>query len=145
MAYGAGARMAAKSAYMVFVLPVAVSVPAAAFVMAGLADDGAQAFESVRLVGLEGAHPSSEPLSVSAAADPAFDCGDFYIAVFGPGGELVAQEAYFEQCFAEEGLEVPVDGEFSLMLEAGQYRVSVDVIDAAGEGTATAAATVTVG
>ena len=140
MGYGAGARVASKSAYVVFVLPVAVSVPVAVFVMAGLADGGAGA--SVRLV-LPETHPASEPLVVSALADPAFECGDVYIAVFGPDGGLVAQQAYFEQCFGDGP--VPVGDEFSLMLDEGAYRVSVDVIDAANDGTASAVATVTVG
>ena len=138
--------MASKSAYMIFVFPVAVSVPAAAFVMAGLMDGGAEASAaSVRLVGLPEIHPASEPLVVSALADPAFDCGDVYITVFGPDGARIAQESYLEQCFAAAGAPVPVGGQFALTLAEGTYRVAVDVIDSTNENAASDAAIVTVG
>lgn len=145
MGYGAGARVA-KSAYVVFVLPVAVTVPAAALVMAGLLDGGAEGSAAlVAFSGLPEEHPASEPLVVSAVADPAFDCGDVYITVFGQDGEPVVQESYFGQCFAVQNLEIPVGEEFSVMLDEGTYRVSISVLDAAKSGSASADAVVAVG
>ena len=135
----------AKSAYAVFVLPVAVSVPAAALVMAGLLGGGQGSAASVSFSNLPAEHPASEPLVVSALACPAFDCGDVYITVFGQDGEPVIQESYFEQCFAGGSSEVPVGGEFSIVLEEGTYRVSVSVLDAAKSESASADAVVTVG
>lgn len=133
----------AKSAYIVFMLPVAISVPAAALVMAGLMEGG-EASASVQFVGLPLTHPSSEPLVVSALADAEFDCGDVYITISDQNGTPVVQESYFEQCFADGNL-VPVDGEFSLMLDEGTYSVSVNILDAAKSRAAHADAVVTVG
>lgn len=134
----------AKSAYIVFMLPVAISVPAAALVMAGLLEGGEASASSVQFVGLPLTHPASEPLVVSAMVDAEFDCGDVYITISDQNGAPVVQESYFEQCL-EDGNLVPVDGEFSLMLDEGTYSVSVNILDAAKSKAAHADAVVTVG
>lgn len=135
----------AKSAYIVFMLPVAVSVPAAALVMAGILGAGEASPSEVQLVGIPHSHPASEPLAVSAVADASFDCGDVYVTVFDQDGAPIVQESYFEQCFADGGLEVPVGEEFSAVLDEGTYVVSVNVLDAAKTKSASAEAVVSVG
>ena len=78
-------------------------------------------------------------------SDESFDCGDIYITVSSiRTGDIVTQEGYFDQCFAELGATIPVGSVFSVMVDTpGTFEIMAQMISPELD-TITAAETFTV-
>lgn len=120
---------------LVFVLPAVASVALGGAVMAQMLGEPGRAgggAAHLSIMGLEAEYAAPAALSVSVAVGhEAFDCGDLDIVVRSAGGAVVGQGGFFGQCFARGGTAVPVDGPFTLGVEApGEYEISVAMVDA---------------
>ncbi len=120
---------------LVFVLPAVASVALGGAVMAQMLGEPGRAGGGaghLAIVGLEAAYAAPAAISVSVSVGhEALDCGDLDIVVRSAGGDTVGQGGFFGQCFAREGLAVPVGGPFTLGVDApGEYEITVTMVDA---------------
>ena len=163
--------MASGGLFVVFALPVILSVALAAAVMADILDKpgrelsmwprshssgghgvhnnddgsddnvgdaghdagetaGSATKGALQITGLSQSYPVGGPLVVQVAVDdPALDCGDLYITIYSEDGEVLAQGAFFEQCF-EGAVAVPY-GEFFID-SPGSYRIVAEMLYGGG-------------
>lgn len=142
-----GAR---KIAYVVFVLPVVISVVLGGYVLSDvLAQPDRQlnfmqftfvtppsqvGSPDIRILNLNGTYPLSAPLSFTVRVNnTAFDCGDLYMTVYNLGTQprqVVAQNAYFSQCFAQANSTLPLHQSFSPVINStGNYQIVADMKD----------------
>lgn len=151
--------MAGKStAFIVFILPVILSLAFGSYVMADvLKEPGRQldmwnferhdggglhdtSDDSIEIRGLQKEYAVSMPIELQVSVtDEAFDCGDLYITVFevsGTSREVITQSGYFTQCFSVNDLLLPVDDEFSEALDTpGEYEIVAEMHDAKQQKT----------
>jgi len=138
-------------AFVVFLLPVVISIAFGSVVMgeilkeperelnmwpfkfseSGTTDVGSG---SVKIVSLKDNYSILESISVQVlATGSGFDCGDLYITIYDLGftqKQVVTQSGYFDQCFAENNLLLPIDGEFSEKIEGiGFYEIVIEMND----------------
>lgn len=150
--------MASRGIFVVFALPVILSVALASAVMAdvlekpgrelnmwpqsvphggnghdGAGDAGAMDdHNEINFVGLSDSHRAGEPLTVRVSvSDPAFDCGDLYITVYSDEQQVVSQDAFFGQCFVSGGPALP-HGEFFID-SPGSYVVAAEMVSGESE------------
>lgn len=119
---------------LVFVLPAVASVALGGAVMAQMLGEPGRSGGAghLAIVGLEAEYAAPAALSLGVSVGhAAFDCGDLDIVVRGAGGGTVGQGGFFGQCFAREGLALPVGGPFTLGVDApGEYEVTATMVDA---------------
>ena len=109
---------------------------------------GATGDGTLQILGLNPAYSATEPVAIQVAVrDDALDCGDLYVTIYDAAtGEVVAQDGFFEQCFAGSNSTIPLNGGFLKTIdEPGNYEIRVVVSDAAGTRTATAGDVFSVG
>lgn len=146
--------MAARSIYLVFVLPAALSLalggavigavlqePGRSLSIMGTDGDGKAPLVSdqVAILGLSRSYGMSEIIALGVAAlDDSFDCGDLYVTITHAGtGEVVYHDGYFGQCYAASNATLPVGEAYTKSLDApGSYEVRVDLKDVRGASTA---------
>ncbi len=142
-----GAR---KIAYVVFVLPVVISVILGGYVLSNvLAQPDRQlnfmqitfvtppsqvGSPDIRILNLNNTYSLSSPISFTVRVnDTAFDCGDLYMTVYNLGTQpkqAVAQNAYFSQCFAQTNSTLPMHHAFlPLINSTGTYQIVADMKD----------------
>lgn len=154
--------MAHKSAYLVFLLPVIVSVPTASAIFVSMAEIdldilkasppapiGSDTDSYVEFIGLLPSYALSDTLTVKAKIhNEYFDCGDVYITFYDSIGNSILQKSYFDQCFSTNNSTVPVDNddEFSILLDtAGEYTVTLDILDTRQKITSSESVQIVVG
>ncbi len=138
--------MAFKKVFVVFVLPVIFSLVFGSAVMADIlqkpdrelnmwptsfSDGDLPYSESVEFIGLAKQYSTSEPVEVQVKInDSSFDCGDLYITIYTVGtNDAITQDGFFNQCFLLESRLLPVEGEFSEVVDTpGSYKIVVDMI-----------------
>lgn len=149
--------MARRVVYIVFLLPIVISVPIASFVLIGMLDDTGSAFSgpmindnndiaSISFVGLEDEYLVSQPIQITAKiTNQDFDCGDVYIVIYDNNNTPISQNAFFKQCFSQNESIVPVKDVLSETLDtAGKYEIVLEIIDAQQKVTDTKSAMITV-
>ena len=154
--------MPARSIYLVFILPAALSLvlggavvgavlqePGRSLDMTGAGGGGKAPLESdqVAILGLSSSYGVSEMIAVEVAAlADSFDCGDLYVTITRAGtDEVVYHDGYFGQCYAAAGATLPVDETYTKSLDVpGSYEIRVDLTDARGGGTASVRSAFTV-
>lgn len=147
---GRARSMASRAAVtLVFVLPAVASTALGGAVLAQmLAEPGRAGGEGhLAIAGLEAEYAAPAAISVSVAVGhAAFDCGDLDIVVREAATrEPVGQGGFFGQCFARAGTAVPVDGPFTLGVDApGEYEITATMTDAQKRIRATATEAFTV-
>lgn len=150
--------MARRVAYLVFLIPVVISIPIAAYVLYDIVQQPGRAISmmpnaelarsdsAIRFVGIESAYLVNDPLNIEAEiSNPIFDCGDVYITVYDSNNKPVSQNAFFDQCFSSNQSIVPVDGQFSESVgKAGTYQIVLEILDANQQYTESASAVIDV-
>ena len=140
-----GAR---KVAYVVFVLPVIISVVLGGYVMSNVlaqpdrqlnffqisfpSQEAQVGSKDIRILNLNSSYPSSVPLSFTVRVNnTSFDCGDLYMTIYNDDtNQTVAQNAYFSQCFAQDNSTLPVSQAFSHVInKTGSYRIVAEMKD----------------
>ena len=145
--------MASKRVFIVFVLPAIFSIIFGSVVMSDIlqkpdreldvwptshegktsSHDTMQISKNslLEIVGLSEQYSISEPVTVEIkVSDVSFDCGDLYVTVYLVGeSDVVTQGGYFKQCFDGIDGNLPIDGEFSKVIDVpGSYRIEAQMV-----------------
>lgn len=141
---------ARKIAYVVFVLPVVISVILGGFVLSNvLAQPDRQlnvwqfnfvmpstqeGSKDIRIMNLLNSYQLSAPLNFTVRVNnTSFDCGDLYMTIYNmqtSPKQVVAQNAYFSQCFVATNSTLPLHGVFSPNINStGTYQIVADMKD----------------
>lgn len=141
-----------KIAYIVFVLPVVISVILGGYVLSdvlaqpdrqlnmlqlnlnfptGPAQEGSN---DIRITNLNSSYPVSVPMNfVVRVNNTSFNCGDLYMTIYNLNmspKHVVSQSAYFSQCFAQTNSTLPIHATFSPVINAtGTYQIQADMKD----------------
>ncbi len=141
---------ARKIAYVVFVLPVVISIILGGYVLSDVlaqpdrhlnmwqfkfvTEPVQVGSKDIRIVSLNSSYPIGAPLNfIVRVNNTAFDCGDLYMTVYNTDTspkQAVAQNAYFSQCFAASNSTLPINEVFSPTINStGNYEILADMKD----------------
>lgn len=141
---------ARKIAYVIFVLPVVVSVMLGGFVLSNvLAEPDRQlnmwqfnfvvkpvqeGSKDIKITNLLNSYPLSTPLNFTVRVNnTSFDCGDLYMTIYDlktSPKQAIAQNAYFSQCFVQANSTLPLHEIFSPVINStGTYQIVADMKD----------------
>lgn len=89
---------------------------------------------TMTIIGLQKEYSNSKPIEISiTVSDPLFDCGDLYITIFDVSKvpkEVVTQSGFFDQCFEKNDLIMPIDDDFSEVIDIpGLYEIVSEIND----------------
>lgn len=89
---------------------------------------------TMTIIGLQKEYSNSKPIEISiTVSDPLFDCGDLYITIFDVSKvpkEVVTQSGFFDQCFEKNDLIMPIDDDFSELIDIpGLYEIVSEIND----------------
>jgi hypothetical protein len=149
--------MATRLAYVVFILPIVLSVAFGSAVMADVLqspdrkvsmwnfDSTKTNDESIQIIGLEKQYTVSTPIEIQVKIDDSiFDCGDLYVTIYSEK-TVITQSGFFKQCFNENNALLPVDDEFSEIIDTpGQYELVVKMNDQNQKSSITASGKFTI-
>lgn len=140
--------MASLKIFVVFVLPIILSVTLATAVMADVLDKPNRDLQmwprpysdghgitvdlpnvveqDIRIAGLESSYKVGEQIALwVTVTDLSFDCGDLYITIYdkhadagGNDGVALTQNAFFAQCFATDDVDLPVEDDFAVTIDS---------------------------
>lgn len=144
--------MATSLVYVVFVLPVVLSIAFGTVVMADVLQSPDRELnmwpmgnseimkndEDISIIGLENQYSISSPVQIQVKIDDSqFDCGDLYVTVYS-GKHIVTQSGFLKQCFDENNSLLPIDDDFSEIIDKpGQYDLVVKMTDQNQKSTIT--------
>jgi hypothetical protein len=147
--------------YVVYVLPVVFSLIFGSVVMADILQEPGRELnllrvgsiggnfhdDSLKIIGLETQYSISEPIQIQVfVEEQSFSCGDLYITIYTFGKEnAVTQSGYFKQCFDDSNQFLPIEEQFSEIIDIpGRYELVVDMLDADQENSITTSGEFTV-
>jgi len=144
--------MATSLVYVVFVLPIVLSIAFGTVVLADVLQspdrelnmwpmDNSEIIkndEDISIIGLENQYSISSPIQIQVKVDDSqFDCGDLYVTVYS-GKHIVTQNGFLKQCFDENNSLLPLDDDFSEIIDKpGQYDLVVKMTDQNQKSTIT--------
>jgi hypothetical protein len=138
--------MATRLVYVVFILPIVLSIAFGSAVMADVLQSPDRELnmwrigstntmshdKSIKIIGLEKQYLVSTPIEIQVRIDDTFfDCGDLYVTIYSSGkSTVITQSGFFKQCFDENNALLPVGDEFSETIDTpGQYMLVVKMND----------------
>jgi hypothetical protein len=149
--------MATRLAYVVFILPIVLSIAFGSAVMADVLQSSdreldmwrvgsAKNDKSIQIIGLEKQYLASTPIEIQVNVDdPFFDCGDLYVTIYSGKNTVITQSGFFKQCFDENNVLLPMDNEFSEIIDTpGQYELVVKMNDQNQKSSITASGKFTI-
>lgn len=144
--------MATSLVYVVFVLPIVLSIAFGTVVMADVLQSPDRELnmwpmgnseimkndEDISIIGLENQYSILSPVQIQVKIDDSqFDCGDLYVTVYS-GKHIVTQSGFLKQCFDENNSLLPIDDDFSEIIDKpGQYDLVVKMTDQNQKSTIT--------
>ncbi len=138
--------MVTKKVFVVFVLPIIFSLVFGSAVMADILQkpnrelnmwpmSSSEGFSSyttpIEIVGLSNQYSTSEPIEIQVKIDDvSFDCGDLYVTIYSTGkNDVITQSGFFDQCFEQGSNILPVEDEFSKVIDTpGSYKIVVEMV-----------------
>ncbi|NJK77689.1 MAG: hypothetical protein HC944_01090 [Nanoarchaeota archaeon] len=152
--------MATRLVYIVFVLPVLISIAFATVVMADILQSPDRELdmwpmgkhnmmtddESISIIGLEKQYSISTPIQIQVKIDDSqFDCGDLYVTVYSEKDTIVTQSGFLQQCFDSNNSLLPIDDAFSEIIGTpGEYDLVVKMTDQNQKSSITASSKFTI-
>lgn len=138
-----------KIVYVVFLLPVIVSIIFASIVLVealkqphrelkilqpNSPDSNIGSSDAIKIIGIQKQYLVITPIEIQIRIDDqTFNCGDLYITIFDITffeKKVVSQSGFFNQCFNTEDSLLPVDDEFSeIITDPGNYEIEVKMTD----------------
>ncbi len=99
--------------------------------------------KSIKIIGLQSQYSVSTSVEIQVKVDDAaFDCGDLYITIYDVSSsakQVFTQSGYFDQCYETKNLMLPVDDEFSEVIDTpGSYEILVEINDKSQKDTISA-------
>ena len=113
--------MTTKTPFLVYILPIILSVGLGTLVMSEALDDSERTLnmwqigdkgnlgtDVMQLIGLETKYSVSESIEfqIKVSNNSTFDCGDLYITLYkfsGSTKEVITQSGFLNQCFSNDG------------------------------------------
>ena len=142
-----------KSPFIVYILPIILSISLGTFVMAEALNDPEreldmwqfdpttsstkQGTHELDIIGLEKSYSVSEPIQFKIKInDSDFECGALYITIYEMSNEgddqVVTQNGYLKQCFLKYQQNLPLGEEYSeIITNSGMYKIVIEVFDQA--------------
>ncbi len=138
--------MVTKKVFVVFVLPLIFSLIFGSVVMADILQKPDRELNMwpmsssevvsthnapIEIIGLSKQYSTSEPIEIQVKIDDSsFDCGDLYVTIYTSGrNDVITQSGFFEQCFEQGSTILPVEDEFSKVIDIpGSYEIVVVMI-----------------
>ena len=137
--------MVSSRLFVVFILPIIFSIVAGTAVMADIlqkpdrelnmwpmsSHDSVDHDSSIQIIGLSNHYSVSEPIEIQVKIrDSSYSCGDLYITIYPAGkSDAVAQAGFFNQCFENESNLLPIDDNFSKIINnPGSYQIVADMV-----------------
>ena len=149
--------MATGLAYVVFILPIVLSIAFGSVVMADVLQSSDRDLnmwrvgptnndKSIQIIGLEKQYPASTPIEIQVNIDdPFFDCGDLYVTIYSGKNTVITQSGFFKQCFDENNVLLHIDDKFSEIIDTpGQYELVVKMNDQNQKSSITASGKFTI-
>jgi hypothetical protein len=152
--------MVTRLAYAVFLLPIVFSIAFGSVVMADVLQSPDRELnmwrvgstntltpdKSIQIIGLEKQYLISTPIEIQVNVDDHFfDCGDLYVTIYSEKNIVITQSGFFKQCFDENKTLLPVDDEFSEIIDTpGQYKLVVKMNDLNQKSSITASGKFTI-
>ena len=136
--------MVTRLVYVVFVLPIVLSIAFGSVVMADvlqypdrelnmwrIGSNTSSHDKSIEIIGLEKQYLASAPIQIQVkVSDPSFDCGDIYVTIYSEKKNVITQSGFFQQCFAQKDTLLPIDDDFFEVVDIpGQYDLVVKMND----------------
>jgi len=139
--------MASKRVFIVFVLPVILSIIIGSAVLSDVLQkpgrelnmwpmsnsEGIVTSHSspIEIIGLSKQYTTTEPVEIQVkVGDSSFSCGDLYITIYSSGkNDVITQGGFFEQCFESGNNIIPVGDEFSKIIDTpGSYDIVAEMV-----------------
>jgi len=137
--------MTTRLVYVVFILPLLLSIAFGSIVMADVLKSPDRELnmwrinsgnisnhdKSITIIGLEKQYSTSTPIEMQVKVnDPFYDCGDLYVTIYSVKNTVIFQNGFFKQCFVKNNSNLPVDDKFSEIIDTpGQYELVVKMND----------------
>lgn len=152
--------MTTRLAYVVFILPIVLSIAFGSIVMADVLQSPDRELnmwrvgstntlthdKSIKIIGLEKQYLVSTPIEIQVKIDDSFfDCGDLYVTIYSTENAVITQSGFFKQCFDQNNVLLPIDDEFSEIIGTpGQYELVVKMNDQNQKSSITASGKFTI-
>lgn len=138
--------MVTKRVFIVYVLPVIFSIIVGSAVLSDILQKPDRELNMwpmsnsigeishnvpIEIIGLSNQYTTTEPVEIQVKIDDSsFDCGDLYITIYSSGkSSVITQGGFFEQCFESGSKILPVDEEFSKIVDApGSYEIVAEMV-----------------
>ena len=138
-----------KTPFIVYVLPIILSVSLGTLVMAEALNDpkrelnmwqfgsgisSTQQSQEIGVIGLEKTYSTSDPIQFEIKInDSDFECGDLYVTIYkitNSEDQVLTQSGYLKQCFLNNQQNLPLGDEYSeIITESGMYRIIIEIFD----------------
>ena len=137
-----------KSPFIVYILPIILSVTLGAFVMAEALNDpereldmwqfdasssSTQQHMQLSVIGLDKTYSTSESIEFKINVnDVNFDCGDLYITIYQTNQQnvVITQSGYLKQCFIQQNQNIPLGDIYSESItKPGKYQIHIEIFD----------------
>ena len=139
--------MATKTPFVVYVLPIILSVGLGTLVMAEALNDSDRTLnmwqfsesdydksstKTIQIIGLKSDYSVSEPIEFYIKINTnTFDCGDLYITIYkisNSSKDVITQSGFLSQCYDAKSSYLPIDEVYSEKLnEKGQYEILIEI------------------
>ena len=153
-----------KTPFVVYVLPIILSVGLGAVVMAEALNNSDRTLnmwqfnqsgisevstETIQVIGLQTQYTTSESVDLQIKLnDDTFDCGDLYITIYkisNTSKEVVTQSGFLNQCYDKDGSYLPINEKYSEVLsEQGKYEIFIEIYNKTYKQTDSLVANITV-
>ena len=139
--------MASKRVFVVFVLPVILSIIIGSAVLTDVLQKpdrelnmwpmsnsegvGISHVSPIEIIGLSKQYSTTEPVEIQVkVGDSSFSCGDLYVTIYSSEkNDVILQGGFFEQCFESGNNVIPVGDKFSKIIDApGSYDIVAEMI-----------------
>ncbi len=139
--------MASKRVFIVFVLPVILSIIIGSAVLSDVLQKPGRELNMwpmsnsegvvishispIEIIGLSKQYTTTEPVEIQVkVGDSSFSCGDLYITIYSSGkNDVITQGGFFEQCFESGSSIIPVGDKFSKIVDTpGSYDIVAEMV-----------------
>lgn len=139
--------MASKRVFIVFVLPVILSIIIGSAVlfdvlqkpgrelnlwpMSNSESADTSHISSIEIIGLSKQYSTTEPVEIQVkVGDSSFSCGDLYITIYSSEkNDVISQGGFFEQCFESGNNIIPIGEEYSKVIDTpGSYDIVTEMV-----------------
>ena len=153
--------MATKTPFVVYVLPIILSVGLGTLVMAEALNDSdrtlnmwqikqtglsLESTETMEIIGLQTQYTTSEPVELQIKLKD--DSFDLYITIYkmsNSSKEVVTQSGFLNQCYDKDGVYLPINEKYSEILnEQGKYEIFIEIYNKTYKQTDSLIANITV-